>query len=587
MKLKLCALVVLGSVSVDLSAQVTSRYELVRLGRQVNTAYHEAAPVISPDGRDLYFFVSNHPNNTYGKNNSQDIWVTHKDEKGTWTEAKRLASPLNQHVNNQVFSVLPDGSIFIRGGRAKNDIKTFSVVSPKGGWIEIRVESFETLCQGLFFGAALSADARHMVLYFSETPGGVKSDLYISHENGGVWSRPEKLSFSSPGDDFGVFIAPDDKSIFFASDRNVPGHQGSSDIYKVERLDEAWTKFSEPVNMGRPINTAAGDAYFTIDAAGNIFSSRANSRVDGGNLDLYMLVPRAVKVNLNGIVVNEKTAQPLQSKVTVAVRNGKPIVIKTGVTGKFEIRIPETDQYSVSVAADNFLPRELTFSLPALRGDTTVSHQIALAPVAKKMVLAGATYNQKTKHAIPVNLQVIHTQDRNLSYQIRTGDNGQFRQELQKPGWYYLNGSAEGFLNATDSIWASDDTEEPLIKDLYLQPLEVGVTVRLKHIFFDFNKVTLKPESFIELNEVAGFLRRNPSVAIEIGGHTDNKGADDYNRNLSQGRSQSVVAYLVSQGISVKRLSAKGYGEAKPIDSNETDAGRANNRRVEFTVVKL
>lgn len=226
MKLKLCALVVLGSVSVDLSAQVTSRYELVRLGRQVNTAYHEAAPVISPDGKDLYFFVSNHPNNTYGKNNSQDIWVTHKDEKGTWTEAKRLASPLNQHVNNQVFSVLPDGSIFIRGGRAKNDIKTFSVVSPKGGWIEIRVESFETLCQGLFFGAALSADARHMVLYFSETPGGVKSDLYISHENGGVWSRPEKLSFSSPGDDFGVFIAPDDKSIFFCQRPECSGAPG-------------------------------------------------------------------------------------------------------------------------------------------------------------------------------------------------------------------------------------------------------------------------------------------------------------------------------------------------------------------------
>jgi outer membrane protein OmpA-like peptidoglycan-associated protein len=119
-----------------------------------------------------------------------------------------------------------------------------------------------------------------------------------------------------------------------------------------------------------------------------------------------------------------------------------------------------------------------------------------------------------------------------------------------------------------------------------LQPIEVGITVRLKNIYFDFDKTTLKEESFPELNKVVDFLKRNGTVEIEIAGHTDSKGTDDYNVNLSQGRSQSVVDYIASQGIDGYRLGAHGYGEGKPIDTNDTDAGRANNRRVEFTVRK-
>ena len=110
--------------------------------------------------------------------------------------------------------------------------------------------------------------------------------------------------------------------------------------------------------------------------------------------------------------------------------------------------------------------------------------------------------------------------------------------------------------------------------------------MRLKNIYFDFDKTTLKTESFTELDKVVDFLKQNRSVEIEISGHTDNKGSDDYNLNLSHGRSQSVVDYLTGQGIESFRLTAHGYGEGRPIDTNETDAGRANNRRVEFTILK-
>ncbi len=132
-----------------------------------------------------------------------------------------------------------------------------------------------------------------------------------------------------------------------------------------------------------------------------------------------------------------------------------------------------------------------------------------------------------------------------------------------------------------------NDKVTPIVKNIFLTPIEVGLTVRLKNIYFDFDKTTLKSESFTELNKVVDFLNQNGNVSIEISGHTDSKGSDTYNLNLSQGRSQAVVDYLISQGIDSSRLQAKGYGESKPIDTNDTEAGRANNRRVEFTVLKI
>jgi hypothetical protein len=94
--------------------EVSARYELVKMDKTVNTFRHEAAPVISPDGNSLYFFVQNHPDNTFGKDDTQDIWVSRKDENGVWSAAEHLRSPFKIHPSNQVFTILPDGNIYIK-----------------------------------------------------------------------------------------------------------------------------------------------------------------------------------------------------------------------------------------------------------------------------------------------------------------------------------------------------------------------------------------------------------------------------------------------------------------------------------------
>lgn len=568
------------------SQEISSRYELVKMSDKINTLYHQVCPVISTDGTKLYYFVSNHPQNTFGKEQSQDIWVSTLGENGEWSEGTHVGSPLNQNRFNQVFNVMPDGSLFVRGGRAKNS-KGFSIVHVGGNWTEINIPGFQDMDKGLFNGGTISSDGKKIILYFSEKAGDKFSDLYLTTEQNGQWGKPVKLKISSPADDYSPFLAPDQKTVYFSSDRFSKVKVGGTDIYKTTRLDDSWTNWSEPVNLGRSINTPSGDAYFSIDTHGNIFTARAGARVDGGNFDLFILKPRNIKVLLTGNTFNDKTKDPLVAAIEVKMKDIKPTNLKTTTAGRFETYIQEIPEYTVTAAAAGFLPFTQTYKMPKINRDTTLHVDIYLTPIAKQLVLAGDVLDKKTDQKIKNSkIGIVLKSDRATNYSV-VAATGHYEQNISSLGWYLFTASAEGYLNSTDSVQVESQEITPVIKNLYLTPIEVGLTVRLKNIYFDFDKTTLKSESFVELNKVVDFLKQNPSVSIEISGHTDSKGSDTYNQNLSQGRSQAVVDYLISQGIDSSRLEAHGYGESKPIDSNETEDGRANNRRVEFTVLKI
>lgn len=569
---------ILALQSNSLFSQVSQRYELVKLGKNVNTANHEAAPVVSPDGKDLYYFTAM-PDGT------QEVWVTHKDDNG-WSDGKKLDSRINHSKANQVFTVFSDGSLLVRGGRGKDEIG-FSIASSGGSLTELKVQDFKDMMRGKFYGATMSSDKKHLIMYFSEAPQSPRSDLYISHlQSDGSYTKPVKLKITDGSDEFGPFLSPNDKTLYYASDRSDPNKQGGADIYRAERLDDTWNSWSKPVNLNKPINTAAADDYYTVDAQGNVYTARANSRVDGGNLDVFMLVPKIVKINLNGIVYNEKTKAPIgSSDVKVTVDGIAPISLKSSSSGKFDTRLPETDKYVINASASGYLPYNETFALPLINADTTISVDVYLTPIAKPLVLSGTVYNKKTNKAIPAKIDMIVKPDRQNVIRVDAND-GNYTTQVGKKGWYVMTATAEGYINATDSIEIGTDGDvTQFSKDLYLQPIEVGFTVRLKNIYFDNDKTTLKPESFVELAKVLDFLTTNSKITIEISGHTDSNGSDAHNEALSQGRSEAVVEWLISQGIDVSRLTAKGYGETRPIDTNATKEGQANNRRVEFTVL--
>jgi len=396
-----------------------------------------------------------------------------------------------------------------------------------------------------------------------------------------------KMKISSTGDDFSPFIAPDQKTLYFASNRFAKDRVGGIDVYKTTRLDETWQNWSEPVNLGRQVNTPSDDAYFTIDSRGDIFTARAGAKVDGGNFDLLILKPRNINIILSGMTYNEKTKQPIPAAIDVKLKELKqPISLKSAMAGKFETRIPEVDGYSIAASASGFLPYAKDFKIPRLNRDTILRVEIYLTPLAKQLALAGDIIDKKTNNKVAAAKLSIVQKSTSAGFSPAV-NGGSYSQDIPGLGWYLFNATAEGYLNATDSVKVVDENTIPTLKNIYMTEIEVGMTVRLKNIYFDFDKTTLQQESYVELNKVVDFLKQNPKVSVEISGHTDSKGSDEYNLNLSQGRSQSVVDYLISQGIDVSRLQAHGYGETKPIDTNETEEGRANNRRVEFTILKI
>jgi outer membrane protein OmpA-like peptidoglycan-associated protein len=164
---------------------------------------------------------------------------------------------------------------------------------------------------------------------------------------------------------------------------------------------------------------------------------------------------------------------------------------------------------------------------------------------------------------------------------------GEFTAGLKNFGWYIISISAQGYLESTDTLWVMNAKRRTIRKDFSLSPIEVGLTVTLNNILFNFGKTSLSEQSFPELDKVVKLFKENPSVAFEIAGHTDSDGPDDYNLILSQGRAQAVVNYLTGHGVTGSQLMAHGYGETKPIDTSQTKSGKAKNRRVEFKVLTI
>ena len=148
-----------------------------------------------------------------------------------------------------------------------------------------------------------------------------------------------------------------------------------------------------------------------------------------------------------------------------------------------------------------------------------------------------------------------------------------------------VNVSKKGYMFYSDYFTPEDSFQFDLKTGIPLDKIEIGKSVILKNIFFDFDEYTLKKESYMELNRLISFLQQNQRVRIRLDGHTDIKGSQEYNMTLSENRAKTAYNYLISKGIPKNRLEYKGYGKNVPIADNTTDEGRALNRRTEIVII--
>ena len=202
--------------------------------------------------------------------------------------------------------------------------------------------------------------------------------------------------------------------------------------------------------------------------------------------------------------------------------------------------------------------------------------------------LKGKVYDSESKEALQARFELtdLETGDVVITSFSNKG-NGEFLVALPTDRDYALTVSKEGYLFYSENfnLSGTHSQTDPFLKDIPLKPIKIGESVVLRNIFYETDKFELKEKSRVELQQLIGLLEKNPALRIEISGHTDNVGMSEYNQVLSRNRAKSVYDYLMEQGIDADRLDYQGYGETQPVDTNETEEGRANNRRTEFKVI--
>ena len=556
-------------ISISLLAQKAPE----NLGSAVNSEYSELNPVISPDGRTLYFGRKNHPSNRYGVkgsetiSGSQDIWFSEK-VGDTWSSARRLSEVLNRDQYNTILSISPDGqTILLKGAYVNGTYETrgFSISNKTtGGWsvpVKIDIPGYEQLSKGKNEYGYLTMDGKAILLAFARKKNSEDDDLYISFYEDGRWSRPMDLGegINTKYSETTPFLSADGKTLYFSSDR--PGGQGSQDIYLTRRLDDTWQNWRKPQNLGSPINTEEYDAYYSIAAKGD-YAYFMSGKASLGKKDIFRL---AQESSLRDLVNESPEASGLV--------NGSPL---RGLVNGSSLR-DSVNAPSDAAMGDSRFGNSSTRSVTSQESDPVV-------------LLSGTVLNQQTGK-VPEDATITYEDLSNgkvLGQAKPDPSSGKYKLVLPYGKNYGITAKAKGLIPASTNLDLSTMKGRYLElddRDLSMVPLVKGNTATINNLFFDLGKAALKPESEPELKRILQVMKENKALVIEISGHTDNTGSDEINNKLSLERANAVKDYLLNGLIESTRIRTKGYGKSKPKADNATEEGRQINRRVEIEIL--
>lgn len=405
---------------------------------------------------------------------------------------------------------------------------------------------------------SMTPDGNTIYFVVCDKPNGFGGcDIYDTQKNGKTWSEPRNVGapVCTNAWETQPSISADGKSLFFTSTR--VGGKGGSDIWVSNK--EKGGKWGVPLNLGDSINTTGDEKSPFIHPDGKTLYFSSNNRPGMGRDDIYY---------------SRKKDDGTWSK---AVNLGYPINTKND-ENSFIVSLNGQHAY---FSSDRFkLNRDMDlyyFDLYKEAQPNSVTY------------VKGTVTDASDGTPVGADLQLIDLQTGFISGEA-TADatTGDYLVSIPTGKNYALNVSAKGYLFYSENFSLEDYTNEhPFLINVRLEPIQAGSTVVLKNIFFGTDSYVLKDESKVELNKLIDLLKQNASLKIEISGHTDNQGKEDYNQKLSENRAKAVYDYLVASGIVASRLSYKGYGETKPLTTNDTEEGRSQNRRTEFTVTAL
>jgi flagellar motor protein MotB len=513
------------------------RVIIQNLGAQINSRYDDYNPLFDT-GDSALFFTSRRPYGNSKRNPAdnkfnEDIYRAVAGE-GIFENAIRLGKPFNTKHNNSLVGVASGGdTLFIyRGDIEGGDIQVSVWNEKKREWKRPRGLSSRLTSRDGETSAFLTADGNE--LYFvsrnKELSVGGKDILVSRINDKGRWSEPQNLSklVNTAYDEEGIFITPDGQTLYFASQ----GHNsmGGFDIFRAEMQPNG--TWSSPVNLGYPINTPDDEVFYVTDHTGHYGYYSAIREGGSGAKDIYKVIYLGAEKELIFRTQDQLVAGPEPPKSGVLTT---PVLMNVDTSYVVTGRVLDT----------------LSGIIPLVG---KISFMDLNTGAVESFVISDSTGN----------------------YTARLPEAKVYGVEIHAAGYlYYLD-----VLNLSGS-----SNMEKINFNFYLRRVEVGTKVVLDNIYFELGKAVLRPESFDALEQVSRFMENNPSIRLEISGHTDNTGSLRVNQRLSRERAKAVVDWLVGQGISPEKLEYEGYADTQPVAPNDTAEGREKNRRVEFKVV--
>ena len=427
-------------------------------------------------------------------------------------------------------TILPDRK-YSKSRKIRGDIN----IEPKKGAINISQDG-----EWLVFAA-----------YYPEGEGDF--DLYISYFTPTGWSEPENLgrNVNSEFWDSSPSLSPDNRALYFSSKRQ--GGYGGSDLYVSYRQPNG--KWGYAKNMGPDINTAGDEIAPFIHADNATLYFTSDGLPGYGKSDLYL----CRKGPTNEWSLPENLGYPINT----IENEGSLFVASNGKTAYY--------------ASDRSDTRgELDLYTFELRPDVRP---------ARTLYVKGKVYDIKTGKGIPSAVELMDIANQKATTNVQTDETGNYFITVPIGKDYTFTVNRKGYLFYSQLFPLSkNEPDSTYSKDIPLQPIEVNASLVLKNILFDTKSAQLQAVSMIEINKLLQLLTENPTLKIQINGHTDNVGSPADNMKLSADRAKAIVDYLIGKGVDLKRLTFKGFGETKPIADNKTESGKALNRRTEFVI---
>jgi len=508
-------------------------FKAINSGSVVNSSAEDYAPTLNSDETTMYF-TSRREGSTGGFKDTdnkyfEDIWVVNKVD-GQWGEPQNMGSNINTNQHESNIGLSPDGNtLYIYHTENNGDI----YYSEKKGeeWSEIESMGSDVNTEHQETSIYQSSNGSYM-FFTSSRPGGEGGlDIYVMKKTKkDKWSKPKNLGgvINTEYSEEGPYFQLETSTLYFSS----KGHAGMGgyDLYKSvwDTIQNTW---SEPENLGYPVNSADDESFYTMSVYGKHAYYASFKEDSFGYLDIYLIAPNEEEV------------------------------------------IEETIE---EVIVEKLIEEEIKEVLPVIE---TVLVPVQINVLAKDV---------DTKQAIlGFNVKVFGDDKEVVLHTAADVNSFGFSLVNEEHSDLILVVDAEGYMfqsrNVNMKLFDTVEVNELIV---YLSRQAKFSPKVLRNIYFSFDKFSLKDNSFLELDQLVQMLKSNERMKVEIAGHADFKGSEIYNINLSQKRANSVVGYLVGKGIDKGRLTAVGYGEKYPLASNDDEIdGRALNRRIEFVIL--